>query len=127
MPKKLLTDKFVMNLKPSARGRRLIVNDIAVPGLAVRITPNGHRSYILGARFPGSKHFARRVIGEVGVLSLATAREQAREWLVAIKQGIHPTKKASTPQLEINNSFEHVASAFITRHLANQRKGARVA
>jgi integrase len=127
MTKKLLTDRAVMNLKPPRNGQRFIVQDIAVPGLAVRITPNGHRAYILGARFPGCKHFVRRVIGEVGVISLAAAREQARTWLVEIKSGIDPAKKASTPQLEINNSFEHVASAFITRHLANQRKGARVA
>jgi hypothetical protein len=50
----LLTDKFVMNLKLPRNGGRFMVQDIAVPGLAVRITPNGHRSYILGARFPGS-------------------------------------------------------------------------
>jgi integrase len=127
MPKKLLTDRAVMNLKPPRNGQRFIVQDIAVPGLAVRITPNGHRAYILGARFPGSKHFVRRVIGEVGVITLAAAREQARTWLVEIKSGIDPAKRPSTAQLEINNSFEHVASAFIARHLANQRKGARVA
>src|SRR5262245_16341363 len=124
MTKKLLTDRAVMSLKLSARGRRLIVNDIAVPGLAVRITPNGHRSYILGTRFPGCKHFVRRVIGEVGVISLAAARERAREWLVAIKQGQDPAQQRPTVELT-NNTFGHVAEAFISRHLANQRKGAR--
>jgi integrase len=125
--KKLLTDKSVMALKPARAGRRYIVGDVAVPGLGVRVTANGHRTYILGARFPGSNHFVRRELGEVGVITLAAAREQARTWLVEIKSGIDPAKKASTPKLEINNSFEHVASAFIARHLPTQRKGARVA
>jgi len=114
-------------LKPARAGRRYIVGDVAVPGLGVRVTANGHRTYILGARFPGSNHFVRRELGEVGVITLAAAREQARTWLVEIKSGIDPAKKASTPKLEINNSFEHVASAFIARHLPTQRKGARVA
>src|SRR5262245_61769017 len=126
MPKKLLTDKSVAALKPARAGRRYIIGDIAVPGLGVRVTANGHRTYVLGARFPGSKFFVRREIAEVGTITLAAAREKAREWLVAIKQGVDPTKKAPAPLLN-DTTFAHVAEAFIARHLPGQRKGTRVA
>jgi hypothetical protein len=126
MPKKLLTDKSVAALKPARAGRRYIVTDIAVPGLGVRVTANNHRTYILGARFPGSKHFVRRELGEVGTISLAVARERAREWLVLIKQGTDPAQQRPTVELN-NNTFAHVAEAFIARHLPVQRKGGRTA
>ena len=124
--KKLLTDKSVMALKPARAGRRYIIGDVAVPGLGVRVTAHGHRTYILGARFPGSRHFVRRELGEVGVITLAAAREQARTWLVEIKSGIDPAQQRATVELN-NTTFAHVAESFIQRHLPAQRKGHRVA
>jgi integrase len=124
--RKLLTDKSVLALKPARARCRYIVGDVAVPGLGVRVTSNGHKTFVLGARFPGSKHFVRRELGEVGAITLAAAREKAREWLVAIKRGDNPTKRPSTVLLN-DTTFAHVAEAFIARHLAGQRKGARVA
>jgi integrase len=124
--KKLLTDKSVMALKPARAGRRYIIGDVAVPGLGVRVTAHGHRTYILGARFPGSRHFVRRELGEVGVITLAAAREQARTWLVSIKSGVDPTQQRATVELN-NTTFSHVAESFIQRHLLAQRKGHRVA
>jgi integrase len=123
--RKLLTDKLVMALKPARAGRRYIVGDVAVPGLGVRVTANGHRTYILAARFPGGKHYVRRELGEVGGITLAAAREKAREWLVAIKAGTDPTRRAPAPLAD--TSFAHVAEAFIARHLAGQRHRARTA
>src|SRR5262249_45351935 len=124
--RKLLTDKSVAALKPARAGCRYIAADIAVPGLGVRVTASGHKTFILGARFPNSKHFVRRELGEVGVISLAAAREKARTWLVQIKAGDDPAKKAPAPELT-NTTFAHVCESFISRHLVNQRKGARVA
>jgi integrase len=124
MAKKLLTDKSILALKPARAGRRYIVNDLAVPGLGIRVTANGHRTFVLGARFPGSKHFVRRELGEVGIITLSAAREKARTWLVAIKTGMDPAKQVARAH---DNSFAHVAEEFIRRALPGQRKGARVA
>ena len=82
-------------------------------------------------RAPGSSNYVRREIGEVGALSLADARTTAREWLLLIKQGIDPKVHArQTRALAAtarDNSFRHVAEAFIARHLKGQRTGARTA
>ena len=56
--RKVLTDLAVKSLRPAAPGTRYIVADVIVPGLGVRVTDRAHRSYVLGARFPGS---ARRM------------------------------------------------------------------
>jgi integrase len=126
--KKLLTDRLVANVKQPRKGRRYIINDVAVPGLQLRITPDGFKTFVLGARFGGSKHYTRRALGAVGVISLATARERAREWLVAIKQGIDPAQKLNSFSVnQFNTTFAHVAESFIQRHLPAQRRGDRVA
>jgi integrase len=127
MPKKLLTDRYVANVRQPRAGRRFIVYDVAVPGLQLRITPGGYKSFVLGARFNGSKHYTRRVIGTVGRISLAAARDQARAWLLAIKSGQDPAQSLDVPNENIYTSFGDVAEAFIARHLPGQRKGTRVA
>jgi Arm DNA-binding domain len=98
-----------------------------VPGLDVRTTDRGHKSYVLGARFPGSKNFVRRELGEVGALSLADARAKARAWLLLIKEGKDPKRERVAAQRAADNTFRVIAEEFIRRKLPSQRKGARVA
>src|SRR4030095_6338668 len=90
MPKKVLTDKTVTNLKPAPAGRRYIIGDAIVPGLGVRVTDSGHKTFVLGARYPGSPHFKRREIGVLGSVTFADARDTARDWLAEIKMGKDP-------------------------------------
>lgn len=129
--KVILTDRAIAALKPAAAGRRYIIQDINVPGLGVRVTDRNHRSFILGMRAPGSTHYVRREIGEVGAITLADARTRAREWLLLIKQGIDPATAARQARAAIvtdaHATFGHVAEEFIKRHLKDQRTGARVA
>jgi integrase len=116
MTRKILTDKLVDTLKPAPPGARYIVSDALVPGLGVRITDKGHRTFVLGSRFPGSKHFARREIAEVGAVTLSAARETARAWLAEVKSGRDPKYTRREP-----NGFATVAEEFIERHLKDKR------
>ena len=57
----------------------------------VRVADQGHKSFCLAARFPlNPKNPTRRLLGNVGVLTLAEARDKAREWLLLISKGIDP-------------------------------------
>ena len=76
--KRTLNDRLIRALKPAAAGRRYEVKDIVVPGLAVRVTDNGRRTYVLRRRYPGSPHANRRALGDCGVISLDDARTKAR-------------------------------------------------
>ena len=72
------------SLKPAPAGKRPIIWDSVVPGVGIRNTDRGHLTFVLGARFPGSKHFTPRELGEYGSLTLEQAREKARAWLALI-------------------------------------------
>lgn len=129
--KKVLTDKGVVGLKPAPKGQRYIAADTIVPGLGVRVTDKGHKTFVLGARYPGSKHFKRREIGEVGAVTLSAAREKARGWLELIKAGRDPReeeqKKKEAAAEASSHTFRAAAEAYIKLKLRDKRTGEVVA
>ena len=46
----LLTEPFVRALKPAAPGKRYAISDALVPGLQIRVTDRGAKSYVLWRR-----------------------------------------------------------------------------
>jgi len=56
---KALTDRKLKALerKPAEPGKTYDIVDGLVPGLAVRVTPTGRRSFVLVGRFPGRRSF----------------------------------------------------------------------
>jgi integrase len=119
--RKVLTDRYLKNLKLAPPGKRPITWDAVVPGLGIRVTDKGHATFVLGARFPGRKHFTPRELGEYGALRLEQARGQARKWLALIAAGIDPREHAEeqklTEQRRRANSFEAVTEEFLRLHV----------
>jgi hypothetical protein len=135
--KRTLTDRLLKSLKPAPAGKRPIIWDIVVPGVGIRNTDRGHLTFVLGARFPGSKHFTPRELGEYGSLTLEQARDKARAWLALIARGIDPRGHIEdlklAEQRRRENSFEAVSSEFIRLNVIGpnpgkprQRKGREV-
>ena len=127
MTKKTLTDRAIRALKPAPAGQRYDVADSIVPGLAVRVTSGGHRSFILTARYPGSTNPTRRALGDYGAISLEEARGKAREWLASLKKGQDP-KLAEEKQRAVElrkqaTTFAALAEDFIKDKLASERRG----
>ena len=93
MSRKVLTDRAIKALKAAPAGKRAEVLDALVPGLGIRITDRGKKTFFLRSRFPGSSsrnHPTRRALGEYGAMSLEQARESARRWHELLRQGIDP-------------------------------------
>src|SRR5688572_597195 len=61
-----------------AKRKRYLVYDSIVPGLAVRVSPKGKKTFVMVARFNGNKHPTRRSLGVYGKLTLGRARETAQ-------------------------------------------------
>jgi integrase len=124
-----LTEAKCLNIKPGPRRR--FVNDSLCPGLVLQITPQGHRSFMLRARFPGGNHAVRRLLGEVGAVTLDQARATARDWLALLHQGRDPKAELGERKrqalAEAALTFAVVADAYIADRLRGQRQGARSA
>ncbi|ATX66237.1 tyrosine-type recombinase/integrase [Roseinatronobacter bogoriensis] len=93
MPKKAreLSAKEVRDLKHPGKGRNVVFPVGGVAGLLLQITPTGARSWLMRTTV-GSR---RRDIGLGGFpdVTLAQARERAREAKDAIRQGIDPVEQ----------------------------------
>lgn len=130
MPRINLTDAKIKALQPAESGKRYEVQDALLPGLIVRVSDTGHKTLLLRIRISGRidpksgrVNPVRRVLGEIGTISLDDARDKAREWLRLVEKGIDPQDEvererrelARQRQAERDNSFKALAEAYI-RH-----------
>ena len=87
MPRKVLTDLYVERLKPT-RGRRVEIFDATFPGLALRVSESGRKSWSLFYRHRGKQH--RFTIGAYPQFKPAAARTKATE--IRREKGIDPAR-----------------------------------
>jgi integrase len=131
MASRNLTDRFIQACKPAEAGKRLDFADAVVPGLVLRVTERGHKSFVLRCRYPlNPEHPTRRALGDYGALTLEEARQKARTWLELIGKGIDPKTSEERLRAEAQRrqvtTFGAVAADFLERHAAkfSRRKDA---
>jgi integrase len=117
-----LTDKFIESDKRVPAAGRVDYQDALVPGLALRVSSTGNRSFVLVARYPTNpKNPTRRALGEYGVLNLEQARVKARGWLGLLQKGIDPKteedRQRAAALLSQHNNFGHIAEEFLRRYV----------
>jgi integrase len=127
MARMRLTDNKVASLKVTGKttdGKprtRQDFMDAVVPGFGVRVTDKAQRTYILADRFPGSTHYTRKQLGEVGAMTLAEARAKARRWIELVGQGKDPAHEEAQLAREHlrqqENSFEQVAANYVANEV----------
>jgi integrase len=112
MARQRLTDAKIAALRPAAKRR--LVADPECPGLYVRITPAGSRSFTVVARDPHGAQVWREVKGAaVGVDEIAGVREKARAAIRRIKAGEDPFP----PPPPKADTFKAVAENYLKRHV----------
>jgi integrase len=129
MAKIHLTDRFIASPKRVPAQGRTDYPDSQVPGLALRVTSAGHRSFVLVARYPlKPKNPTRRAIGDYGEVTLDQAREKARGWAALIRKGVDPkvdeARQRAAELRQQTNTFAAVAAEFIERHASKLAKAA---
>jgi integrase len=127
MAKVHLTDRFIASPGRVPRVGRVDYRDSNVPGLALRVTNAGHRSFVLVARFPlHPKHPTRRTLGTYGTITLEEARHKARDWLSLINRGVDPRIEAARQRAaalrQQTNTFGTIATAFLERQAVSLAK-----
>jgi integrase len=132
--KRDFTDRFLKSIKPTAPGKRRIFFDAQIPGFGIRVTERSadecKGSFVLVTRYPGSPNPAPRRIGDYPIMSLAEAREIAREWRRDVAKGIDPKEKAAEAAREQQrlraNTLGAAFATFAEDHLKTLRTGAAV-
>src|SRR6516164_3536920 len=125
----VLTDRLIKSRRPAHKGSRDEYRDAIVPGLALRVTDHGHKSFVLVARYPSHpENPTRRALGVYGAITLEQARWKAREWLELIQKGVDPKveearEKAAAQRRQVN-CFAMVAREYLDRHAAGLKKSA---
>lgn len=122
-----LTDRFIASDKRVPADGRKDYPDAVVPGLALRVTSAGHKSFVLIARYPRNpKNPTRRALGDYGEITLEQARQTARDWLAQIGRGIDPkieaARQKAAEQRRQTNTFAAVAAEFLERHASGLKK-----
>lgn len=93
----LMTTKFnftherLAKLTPPEKGE-INFHDLGLPGLTVRLRPNGSGQFIVRYRLKGVATPKRLTLGNVSQTSLADARQRAREVITLAKSGKDPSK-----------------------------------
>ena len=117
-PKKPLTDRAIQHLKSAEPGRRRIVWDALVPGLGLRVTDRGVKTFVLVTRYPGSPNPSPRSLGVYGAISLEAARAKAREWLALIGDGTDPAEHLIRKR---EQTFQAISEQYFLRKAAGHR------
>ena len=108
--RKTLTDNMILKEKPEAKRRTM--PDPEMRGHYIRITPKGAKSFVAVARNPGGKQ-VWATIGGCDVLTIAEAREKARDAIRRIKTG----QPAFEPPPVMPDSLKHIAETWMLRHV----------
>ena len=122
---KHLTDPGIAKIGRAPKGKRVERFDAGAPGLALRITDNGVKSWSAYYRLNGAHK--RATIGPWPAVGVAKARERAREIKDQAKAGIDP-KQAREAEQEANEdeapgTFGAVAERYIKRECPRLKRG----
>ncbi|HXP05454.1 MAG TPA: tyrosine-type recombinase/integrase [Stellaceae bacterium] len=120
-----LTDRSLKALKADKDGTRQTVWDAMMPGLAVRVSALGKRSFYAVKRRAGNTTPTWVLLGVYPVMTLGEAREAARQALTALIAGQHPKTLAEEKRRAAEaaardaeaNTFAAVANAFARQYL----------
>ena len=85
-----LTDRSLQALRPAPEGQRAIVWDALLPGMAVRVSGKGKRSFYAVKRRAGQTQPSWVLLGAYPVVTVAEARSKARAALWRAYGGSRP-------------------------------------
>jgi integrase len=117
-----LYDSKMKALKPLAGREGDTVWDAGMPGLCVRISGKGRKAfYVVKRRLPTDKNPTWCKLGVYPTLSLAEARETAREAIKSLERGEHPRATAEAKRRDEEeakreaetNTFRAVAELYL--------------
>jgi integrase len=124
-----LTDRFLATLKVKDGQKDRLVFDAACPGLGVRVTAKGTRTFLAQWTDPATKRKIREPLGVWGNLTIEQAREAVRARIGAVAKGIDPKAErsrrradAERERFETALTFDALIEEWNVLHLAQRRE-----
>src|SRR5215469_10578138 len=122
------SDRFIASLKVQEGRKDRLVFDTACPGLGIRVTAKGTRTFIAQWTDPVTRRKVREPIGVWGNLTIDQAREAARSRLGDVAKGINPRaererkrKEDERERAELAFTFEALVGEWEALHLMQRR------
>ena len=126
-----LTDLKVRAIRAADTGRRQMVWDARVPGLALRVTDKGRKSFVVMRRIKGEAKPVRRTVGTYPEKSLAAARKKALAWIDLMEAGKDPYSEEARELRDSKRAKTRIVAELFEKfermHLSNLKSGAEVA
>jgi integrase len=117
--KKKLTDIYLKTVK-APEGTRIHAYDSEVPGLMLRVTDKGSKTFSYKYQIKGTEKTARVTIGSYPEVSLEAARDQAREYRKQQRNGEDPRlekiAKVSITSKVATRTFDDVCDEYIEKY-----------
>lgn len=119
MKRVVLTARAIERMRPPAKGR-VELWDAVLPGLGLRVTENGAKSFMVMSRFRGK--LVRYTIDSYPKCSLADARTEARDVIQMMARGEDPRERRRQREArEEAGTFKAVANDFLERSAKQTR------
>ena len=117
-----LTDAFVRSVKPPASGR-LEISDMRCVGLALRITPNGVKSWAFRFRDRTTGRPGRATIGQYPAVGLTAARASADAMRRDVANGINPAARKQQDRATAGaKAFGALAERYLLEHARRHKR-----
>lgn len=124
MPTIEMTARFCETAKPIER-RQTDYFDTVTKGLCLRISPAGTRAWNLVYTKPTDGKRARMKIGRYPEMTLAKARERARDARAGLGEGADPV--AEKRALAASQTVSDLIDNYVARHASTKRSGDEIA
>jgi hypothetical protein len=124
-----LTDRYLQTVR--ATSGRLVVADTEVAGLTLRVTPNGTRSFVVRYRPRRQAQRNYTIPGTYPSLSLADARQRARDIVAAAKRGVdliaeeHGLEAERQKAAATARTIRELVAEYVERHCKPHLRGWR--
>ncbi len=115
--KNKLTPKFIDGIKPNP-AKRLDFRDDLMPGLVLRVSQSGTKTFCLHRRINGKMR--RLNIGRFGVITLAEARERVRQVLYEIESGRF--EERTGVEVEDCKTLGEIIPDYVEKHAKSQNR-----
>jgi len=120
--KKKLNNSYIKSVQPQEK--RIEIYDTLVAGLALRVTPTGHKSFVYRYRYKNK--IKRFTIGTYPKIGLATARNEAKNLSYEVNNGTDPMAEKKKARYDPGSvTLNELAKEFKGKYLPTLRKGTR--